>query len=47
MKLRRRGGASGLKPGYFLDGIKYLHAMERVISTPTMFDIFERQGEAA
>ncbi len=34
LKLRRRGGASGLKPGYFLDGIKYLHAMERVISTP-------------
>ncbi|WP_018900396.1 DNA methyltransferase [Rhizobium sp. 2MFCol3.1] len=47
LKLGRRGRASELNPGYFLDGIKYLQAMEREISTPTMFDIFERQGEAA
>jgi DNA modification methylase len=47
LKLGRRGRASELNPGYFLDGIKYLQAMEREVSTPTMFDIFERQGEAA
>nr|WP_153444856.1 DNA methyltransferase [Sinorhizobium meliloti] len=47
LKLGRRGRASELNPGYFLDGIKYLQAMEREISTPTMFDIFERQEEAA
>ena len=47
LKLGRRGRASELNPGYFLDGIKYLQAMEREIATPTMFDIFERQGEAA
>ncbi|MBX4889799.1 DNA methyltransferase [Rhizobium bangladeshense] len=44
LKLGRRGRASELNPGYFLDGIKYLQAMEREISTPTMFDIFA-QGE--
>ncbi len=47
LKHGRLGRASELNPGYFLDGIKYLQAMEREISTPTMFDIFERQGEAA
>lgn len=47
LKHGRRGRASELNPGYFLDGIKYLQAMEREVSTPTMFDIFERQGEAA
>lgn len=47
LKLGRKGRASELNPGYFLDGIKYLQAMEREISTPTMFDIFERQEEAA
>ena len=47
LKLGRRGRASELNPGYFLDGIKYLQAMEREVSTPTMFDIFERQEEAA
>lgn len=44
LKLGRRGRASELNPGYFLDGIKYLQAMEREVSTPTMFDIFA-QGE--
>ncbi|MFC0478997.1 DNA methyltransferase [Gellertiella hungarica] len=47
LRLKRRGRAVELNPGYFLDGIKYLEAMEREISTPTMFDIFERGGEAA
>ena len=46
LKLGRRGRAVELNPGYFLDGIKYLQAMEREVATPTMFDIFER-GEAA
>ena len=47
LKLGRRGRASELNPGYFLDGIKYLQAMEREVSTPSMFDIFERKAEAA
>lgn len=47
LKLRRRGRASELNPGYFLDGIKYLQAMEREVSTPTMFDIFDRDEVAA
>ncbi|WJR66981.1 DNA methyltransferase [Neorhizobium sp. CSC1952] len=47
LKLGRRGRASELNPGYFLDGIKYLQAMEREIATPTMFDIFEREEVAA
>lgn len=46
LKLKRRGRAVELNCGYFLDGIKYLQAMEREVSTPTMFDIFER-GEVA
>ncbi len=47
LKLGRRGRASELNPGYFLDGIKYLQAMEREVSTPSMFDIFEREEVAA
>lgn len=44
LKLGRQGRASELNPGYFLDGIKYLEAMEREISTPTLFDTLEPVG---
>lgn len=41
LKLGRRGRAVELNPGYFLDGIKYLEAMEREISIPSLFDVVE------
>ncbi len=47
LKLGRKGRASELNPGYFLDGIKYLQAMEREVATPTMFDIFDQKDVAA
>lgn len=46
LKLGRRGRASELNAGYFLDGIKYLEAMEREVSTPTMFDILDHESAA-
>lgn len=47
LKLGRRGRASELNPGYFLDGIKYLEAMEREIAIPSLFDVLETEREAA
>lgn len=47
LKLGRRGRASELNPGYFLDGIKYLEAMEREIAIPSLFDALETEREAA
>ncbi len=44
LKHGRKGRASELNPGYFLDGIKYLQAMEQEVATPTLFDTL---GEAA
>ncbi len=41
LKLGRRGRACELNTGYFLDGVKYLEAMEREVATPTMFSLFE------
>jgi len=41
LKLGRKGRASELNPGYFLDGIKYLEAMEREIAIPSLFDAVE------
>jgi len=38
LKLGRSGRAVELNPGYFLDGIKYLEAMEREIAIPSLFD---------
>ena len=49
LKLGRRGRASELNPGYFLDGIKYLEAMEREIAIPSLFDAMageEREAAA-
>ena len=41
MKLGRKGRAVELNHGYFLDGIKYLQAMEREISAPSLFDVLD------
>lgn len=46
LKLGRRGEASELNAGYFLDGVQYLRAMEREVSMPSLFDALE-MGEAA
>ena len=37
----RRGRASELNTGYFLDSVKYLEAAERQVSMPTLFDLLE------
>lgn len=47
LKLGRRGRASELNPGYFLDGIKYLEVMEREVSIPSLFDAMGLEREAA
>lgn len=47
LKLGRRGRASELNAGYFLDGIKYLEAMEREIAIPSLFDAIGLEREAA
>lgn len=47
LKLGRRGRAVELNGGYFLDGIKYLEAMEREIAIPSLFDALEGEREAA
>ena len=41
LKMGRRGRASELNPGYFMDGIKYLEAMERETSMPSLFDALD------
>ncbi|ANW67622.1 DNA methylase N-4 [Mycobacterium sp. djl-10] len=41
LKLGRRGRGVELNPGYYLDGVKYLQAEERVQDMPTLFDIDE------
>ncbi len=38
IKLGRKGKASELNTGYFLDGVQYLQAMEREVSMPSLFD---------
>jgi len=43
LKLGRQGRASELNPGYFLDGIKYLEAMEREVAIPSLFDALARE----
>lgn len=46
LKLGRRGRAVELNPGYFMDGVKYLQAMEREVVSPSLFDILEEQNAA-
>lgn len=47
LRLGRKGRASELNPGYFLDGVKYLQATEREVSMPGLFDVIDLHGEAA
>lgn len=41
LHLGRRGRASELNTGYFMDGVKYLEAKEREMSMPSLFDLME------
>jgi hypothetical protein len=43
--LGRRGRGVELNPSYFLDGVKYLRAMEEKVGMPSLFDLLD--GEAA
>lgn len=47
LKLGRKGRAAELNPGYFLDGIKYLEAMEREVSIPSFFDMLAGEEQVA
>jgi len=46
IKLGRYGRGVELNNGYFLDGVKYMQAMEREINMPSLFD-FEKKEAAA
>lgn len=46
LKLGRRGRSVELNPGYYVDGIKYLEAMEREISMPSLFDFDDAEDAA-
>jgi DNA modification methylase len=46
LKLGRQGRGVELCTTYFLDGIKYLQAMERELAMPTLFDTLEQQEAA-
>lgn len=35
----RRGYSSELNPGYWLDGVKYMHAAEEKVHAPSLFDL--------
>jgi DNA modification methylase len=43
LKLGRKGRSVELNPQYFIDGVKYLEALERDLETPTLFD-FEKEA---
>jgi DNA modification methylase len=47
LKLGRKGYGVELNPGYFRDGVYYLEAAEREMSTPTLFDLTAIQSEVA
>lgn len=47
LKLGRQGRAVELSTPYFFDGIRYLEAMERELSMPSLFDTLEKDQEAA
>lgn len=40
----RRGRASELNPGYFLDGVKVLEATQRKLATPTLFGLLDAEA---
>lgn len=41
LKLGRKGMATELNGRYFMDGVKYLQAMERDVNSPSMFDLLD------
>ena len=45
IKLGRRGRAAELNPRYFDDGLRYLHAIEREVSMPSLFDFEAADAE--
>lgn len=47
LKLKRKGLATELNTGYFLDGVKYCEAMERDMNMPTLFDLLPAEEESA
>jgi DNA modification methylase len=47
LAIGRRGRAVELNPSYFLDGVKYLQAMERQMAMPALFDLTEGAMEAS
>lgn len=47
LALKRRGRATELNPGYFLDGVKHLEAQERRMGMPTLFDLMGAEAEVA
>lgn len=46
LKLGRRGRSSELNTAYFMDGVKYLEAMERELSMPSLFSAIEEAKAA-
>lgn len=46
IKLGRKGRASELNSGYFIDGCAYLEAAEREASMPSLFDVLEEEDAA-
>lgn len=46
IRLGRQGRASELSRGYFLDGVRHCEEAERMVNSPTLFDLFEAQGAA-
>ncbi|GHH52414.1 hypothetical protein [[Pseudomonas] boreopolis] len=46
LKLGRRGRASELNTGYFMDGVRYLQAMERELAMPDLFATLEPDNQA-
>lgn len=47
IKAGRRGLGIELNPKYFLDGVAYCQAMEREVSTPSLFDYLAAEKEVA
>lgn len=45
LKMGRKGRASELNPGYFMDGIKYLEAAEKELQAPSFFDLLDLASE--
>lgn len=46
LKLKRKGLATELNTGYFLDGVKYCESAEREMNMPTLFDTLPAAEEA-